>query len=112
LLILFGCGSAALGDYWNTLGVAQYRAGDWKEAIKTLEKSMELRKGGDSFDWFFLAMAHWQLRNRDQAREWYNKAIDGMEKARSRDPVVLRFRAEAQATIWSDTVLPDQVFAP
>jgi uncharacterized protein HemY len=30
------------GNYWNTLGVAQYRASDWKEAIAALEKSIEL----------------------------------------------------------------------
>src|SRR5207302_179269 len=31
--------------YPNTLGVASYRARDWKAAIAALEKSMELRKG-------------------------------------------------------------------
>jgi len=36
------------GNYWNTLGVAHYRAGDWQAALKALEKSMEFRKGGDS----------------------------------------------------------------
>ena len=49
------------GMHWNTLGVAQYRAGQYNEAITTLTKSMELRSGGDAFDWFFLAMAHWQV---------------------------------------------------
>ena len=49
------------GAIWNTLGVAQYRAGNWSAPIKALKKSIELRKGGDSFDWFFLAMTHWQL---------------------------------------------------
>src|SRR5262249_53111914 len=47
--------------YPNTLGVARYRASDWIGAIATLEKSMKLRNGGDGNDWFFLAMAHWQL---------------------------------------------------
>ena len=44
------------GNFWNTLGVAHYRAGDWKAALEALEKSMKLRNGGDSSDWFFLAM--------------------------------------------------------
>ena len=30
------------GGYWNTLGVAHYRVGDWKDAIAELEKSIEL----------------------------------------------------------------------
>ncbi len=104
--------SPQVGNYWNTLGVAQYRASDWHEAIKALEKSMELRKGGDSFDWFFLAMAHWQLGHRTQARQWYTKAVDGMNKAKSRDAELVRFRAEAEALIVSDTALPANVFAP
>src|SRR5262249_4972399 len=45
------------GAYWNTLGAAQYRAGKWKEAVTALEKSMDFRNSGDTFDWFFLAMA-------------------------------------------------------
>jgi tetratricopeptide (TPR) repeat protein len=56
------------GMWWNTLGAAQYRTGDWKATVEALKKSMELRHGGDSFDWFFLAMAHWQLGNKDEAR--------------------------------------------
>src|SRR4051812_32468876 len=46
---------------WNTLGVARYRARDWKIAVEALHKAMKLHEGGDAYDWFFLAMAHWQL---------------------------------------------------
>ena len=69
------------GTHWNTLGVAQYRAGDWPAAIEALTKSMELRKGGDGFDWFFLAMAHWKLDHKEEARQWFDHAspVDGKE---------------------------------
>ena len=60
--------------------MAYYRAGDWKAAIAALEKSMELNKGGDSFDWFFLAMAKWQSGEKDAAREWYDKPVEWMQK--------------------------------
>src|SRR5262249_56645087 len=53
------------GTYWNTLGVAHYWAGNWGSAIEALEKSMSLRHGGDSYEWFFLAMACWQLKRPD-----------------------------------------------
>ncbi len=85
--------------YWNTLGVAQYRAGDWKAAIDTLEKSRELRKGGDSSDWFFLAMAHWRQGDKEQARKWYNQAVQWMEKNNPKDNELGRFRAEAAALL-------------
>jgi tetratricopeptide (TPR) repeat protein len=80
---------------WNTLGAAHYRAGEWKSAVTALEKSMELRKGGDSFDWFFLAMANWQLGEKDKARQWFDKGVAWMEKNQPQNEELKRFRAEA-----------------
>jgi serine/threonine protein kinase/WD40 repeat protein len=81
--------------YWNTLGAAHNRAGGWKAAVAALEKSMELRKGGDSFDWFFLAMACWHLEKKQEARKWYDQAVQWMEKNQPKNEDLLRFRAEA-----------------
>ena len=47
------------GTYWNTLGIAYFRAGDWKAAIAALERSIASDGGGTSFDFFFLGMAYW-----------------------------------------------------
>jgi tetratricopeptide (TPR) repeat protein len=68
------------GGCWNTLGITLYRAGDWNPAVNALEKSRELRRGGDWYDWFFLAMAHWRLGHKEEARQWYDQAIAWMEK--------------------------------
>ena len=84
------------GMWWNTLGAAHYRAGDWKAAIAAMNKSMELRKGGDSFDWFFLAMANWQLGKKEEARKWYDKAVQWMDKNQPKDEELRRFRSEAE----------------
>jgi tetratricopeptide (TPR) repeat protein len=70
------------GNNWNTLGVAHYRAGDFKSSIEALEKSMYLRNRGDSSDWFLLAMAHWQLGEKEKAREWCIRAILWMAQNR------------------------------
>ena len=88
-----------VGSNWNTLGAAHYRAGDWKAAIEALTKSMELSNGGDSNDWFFLAMAHWQLGDKPQARSWYDKAVAWMEKNQPKNEELIRFRAEAAALL-------------
>lgn len=62
------------GSYENTLGTALYRAQQWQDAIETLNQSIE--HGSDSPDnWLFLAMANWQLDRKEQAREWYRKAL-------------------------------------
>jgi tetratricopeptide (TPR) repeat protein len=89
------------GNHWNTLGAAHYYAGDWKAAIAALEKSMELRKGGDGFDWFFLAMARWQLGDKKDARKWYDQAVQWMDKNQPKDEELGRFRAEAETLLQS-----------
>jgi TPR repeat protein len=80
---------------WKTLGVAYYRLGDWNTAVAAMEKSMELRDGGDSFDWFFLAMAHWQLGHADMAGKWYAEAVEWMKTNDPGNEELRRFRAEA-----------------
>jgi serine/threonine protein kinase/WD40 repeat protein len=84
------------GNYWNTLGAALYRAGEWSPAIAALEKSMGLRNGGDSLDWFFLAMAHWQRGEQEKARKWFDQAVQWMDKNAPQNEELRRFRAEAE----------------
>ena len=88
-------GSMPTGSYWHTLGVAQYRAGNWKESLAALEKTFELQQWATSWDWFFQAMAHWQLDEKDEARKSYDKAVEWMEKNKPDDDELRRFRAEA-----------------
>ena len=47
------------------------------------------------YDWFFLAMAHWQLSEKDKAREFYDRAVQWMDKNQPTNEELLRFRAEA-----------------
>jgi WD40 repeat protein/serine/threonine protein kinase/Flp pilus assembly protein TadD len=91
------------GNHWNTLGVAHYRAGDWKAAVAALDKSREFSKGGTAFDFIFLAMSHWQLGQKDDALKWYKQAVEWVEKnsqALAKNPPwrdeLHRFRAEAK----------------
>jgi serine/threonine protein kinase/Tfp pilus assembly protein PilF len=85
-------------EYWNTLGVAQYRAGNWKDAVAALERSVK-SGGSHGLDWFFLAMSHWRLGDKEQARKFYAQAIQWMEKKPPRNQdlrqELRRFRAEA-----------------
>jgi len=83
------------GMIWNTLGVAQYRAGDWKSAIAALEKSMELRNGGDSADWYFLGMCHWQQGQKDRAKMWYDAARLWTTRLAPQNDELVRFQTEA-----------------
>jgi serine/threonine protein kinase/Flp pilus assembly protein TadD len=75
---------------WCTLGVAEYRVGNWNAAKTALEKSPELPRG-----WFFLAMSQWQLGEIVQARESYLRAVQWMDKKKPQEEELHRFRAEA-----------------
>jgi serine/threonine protein kinase/tetratricopeptide (TPR) repeat protein len=86
----------AVGAFWNTLGLARYRAGQWHEAAQALRRSMELRDGGDGFDWYLLALAVERLGEHDRAREWYDMADRWMTAQGAPDADLLVLRREAQ----------------
>jgi WD40 repeat protein/Tfp pilus assembly protein PilF len=87
-------------SHWNTLGVAHYRAGNWKEAIEKLEKAEALAPGRYvAWNAFFLSMAQWQLGDRGKARQMYTQAVSWMEKNKPDDEELRRFRAEVEALL-------------
>jgi eukaryotic-like serine/threonine-protein kinase len=78
------------------LGWAEYRAEHWKKSVDALTKSCDLdADGGGAYQWFFLAMAQWQLDRKDEAHKWFVKAVEWMEKNQSKNEELLRFRDEA-----------------
>ena len=87
------------GYAWTTLGMAAYRLGDYASAIAALKKAMSLKGDKGPTEQFFLAMAHWQLGNKRQAREWFDKATAWMNKNALQEDNLLRFRAEASALL-------------
>jgi serine/threonine protein kinase/WD40 repeat protein len=104
--------------YLNTLGVVQYRAGQYAEAIATLEKSLAAGQGGsDAFDLFPLAMARFKLGQITQARADFDRAV----KWRRDHPNLTQpgwsdeldaFQAEARALLDGPPAeLPADVFA-
>src|SRR5262249_33310816 len=88
------------GYYWQTRGLAHYRAGDAQAAVAALEKSMQLRKGGDAFGWLALALAHHRLGDTAEARRCYGQAARWMEKHKPADTNLLnQFKAEAESVL-------------
>src|SRR5262249_19748539 len=85
--------------FWQTLGVAHYRAGDWKGATVALNKSLEVRNAGEFRSWSFLSMACWKQGAKEEARKWYTAALVWMEKQAPRHEELLRLRGEAGALL-------------
>jgi hypothetical protein len=73
-----------------------------------LQRSLELAKGGDSSEWFFLAMTHWQLSDKVEARQWYDKAVEWMDKNQPQNDELQRFRTEAAELLGISPAAPDQ----
>jgi serine/threonine protein kinase/WD40 repeat protein/Flp pilus assembly protein TadD len=91
-------------DYRNSLGVAYYREGKFREAVVELTKSEELAPGRSfAHNAYFLAMAHWRLGDQAAAHKWYAEAVQWSEKnqpTRSQENEELRlFRAEAEGML-------------
>jgi serine/threonine protein kinase/Flp pilus assembly protein TadD len=82
-------------NWWNTLGVAYYRAGNWQKAKEALSMSVKRNSGGSATDWYFLAMTCQQLGAEKEARMWYQRAEDWMSSMRPQDEELQRFQQEA-----------------
>ena len=104
------------GALLNTLGVAQYRAGHYREAVATLTQSDRLNSGGvlgsQPADLAFLALAYHRLGEPDEARTALGRlrALMKNPKHASTSEAQL-FLSEAEA-IELDPAFPSQPFAP
>jgi superkiller protein 3 len=92
-------------DAWSALGWAHYRAGNWKASIEALEKSIALEansSGGTAAQWFFLAMANFQLGDPEAARRWYGPAVEWTSRNQPQNQELRQMRAEAEALMRKD----------
>jgi tetratricopeptide (TPR) repeat protein len=83
------------GSFYNTLGVAEYRAGNWDAAVAALRKAVDLKRGGDAYDWFGLALVEERLGHADEARAWFDKAVAWTRRQAPRDQELRRLWSEA-----------------
>jgi tetratricopeptide (TPR) repeat protein len=108
-------GTPIPANWWTVFGVASYRAGDWDGAIAALSETKPItHRGYTHAARFFLAMAHWNRGDRDQAHQWYADTINWMNGNTTwmqDHPVekeeLERFRAEAAALLALDTRAPE-----
>src|SRR5262249_9306741 len=73
--------------YGNTLGVAYYRAGRYREAVDVLRANVEQQTDRDlAYDLYFLAMSHHRLGETAQARVYYDWAVRWVPMQRDLKP--------------------------
>jgi serine/threonine protein kinase/WD40 repeat protein len=88
-------------SYHNTLGVAYYRAGRYREAVEVLRDNVEKQQDWAlAYDLYFLAMSHHRLGEKARARDYYDWAVRWVRAQRDLKPEYLdeltAFRAEAE----------------
>jgi tetratricopeptide (TPR) repeat protein len=101
------------GDYLNTLGVAQYRLGQYKEALETLTRSDQLNapknKGSIPADLAFLAMAQHRLGQKEQAQAILARLQEAMKNPTwAKNAEAQGFLREAKALIEGSSVNPQK----
>ncbi len=101
-----------VGSYLNTLGVAQYRVGQYEAALKSLTRSDELntKQVGQSHpaDVAFLAMVQHKLGHKDQARALLDRLREIMKSPQfSKDPESQAFLREAESLLDTTPKIPE-----
>jgi len=84
-------------SYWTTLGTAHYRNGNWSDALAVLGKATADLDRPSAASRFVLAMTHWQLGAKDDARRNFDQAV--ALSAENNNLVTRRFHAEAAALL-------------
>jgi hypothetical protein len=92
------------GAYLNTLGVARYRLGEYREAVETLTRSDQLNapkhQGSIPADLAFLAMAQLRLGQKEQAQAALARLREAMKNPRwTKDAEAQGFLREAEALL-------------
>ena len=89
------------------LGIAQYRRGEFKDARASLLKLVELHPDRARPNTScFLAMACWQLGEKDAARQHYDDAAAWIGKNENENEITLGFRTEAAELLGIDDTKP------
>jgi Flp pilus assembly protein TadD len=102
-----------IGHLLNTLGVAQYRVGQFEKALATLTRSNQLSGNREPADLAFLAMTQHRLSQPEAARATLQRL-----RAVMKDPEIAEvgenqdFFREAETVILNSPELPEDVFAP
>jgi tetratricopeptide (TPR) repeat protein len=89
----------AEGKFWNTLGFAHSRVGEWAEAVAALEKARALGYEGDAEDGLVLAMGLWRTGDRQAAHAWYERSVRRMDALASPPEDWQPVRKEADALL-------------
>ncbi|MBI81766.1 MAG: hypothetical protein CMJ81_01090 [Planctomycetaceae bacterium] len=85
--------------YCTSLGIAEYREGNWTQAVEWLQKAVQLQSGqAMAPEQFFLAMTLWQQSAgpNDEADQYFDAAVEWMQSHRPGNRQLQRIYEEAK----------------
>jgi serine/threonine protein kinase/Tfp pilus assembly protein PilF len=85
--------------YHGTLGLALYRAGDLQAGEGELMRSVQLRNAITVQDCYVLALIHWKMDKKGDARRLYDAAVRNVDNEPQKSDELREFQAEASATL-------------
>jgi eukaryotic-like serine/threonine-protein kinase len=105
------------GVFLNTLGIAQYRVGQYREAAATLTHADELNSvanhGSNPADLAFLSVALYRRGQAENARATLSRLREAMKETRwANDLESQGFLREAETGVHFDPIFPANPFAP
>jgi tetratricopeptide (TPR) repeat protein len=86
-------------DLTNMLGLVEYRNNHWDEAISSLNRSVDLDKGAQPTDFFFLAMAHWRRGDKSDAEQFFQRGVEAASKKEMLGTDLRMFWSEAAGVL-------------
>jgi tetratricopeptide (TPR) repeat protein len=86
-------------EHRRVLAAAEYRLGDCRAALESLERSADLKRGQDGFDLLLLALCHAELGQRQQADELYGEAIRWLDHNPCDAELLASLRQEAEIAL-------------
>jgi tetratricopeptide (TPR) repeat protein len=100
--------ASATANYRNTLGLAYYRSGRYREAVEVLRPNVVQQKDSAlAYDLYFLAMSHYQLGETARARDYYAWAVRWVslqqDLRQERREELAAFQAEAEGLLGIDS---------
>jgi tetratricopeptide (TPR) repeat protein len=85
--------------YWRTLGLARYRAGQWRAALAALQRARQPGHGGNGLQSLLLALVNARLGRQAEARRHYERGNLWLAKTDPGDGNGFALRAEAAAVL-------------
>ena len=101
-----GGGESRMRHLLEHSGHACYRTGDATSAITALKRSIFLTDGGDAFDYLFLALAHAQLGQQEQARAWNTRTNLWIQQHEFHHPELSRLHEEVRNSLTCTVEFP------